>query len=74
MPRQRSRRMTDRFVNTDKWVGRIGRCFCPLMSVEDSESRRFELMFAAFFSSEPWPKICPGNNVLVFLRILELCF
>ena len=33
---------------------------CRSMSVEDSESRRFEQHLAGFFPGRSWPKICPG--------------
>ena len=36
------------------------------LSVDDSESRRFELPFGGVFSERSWPNICPGFFFFVF--------
>ena len=52
-----------------------GRWFCRSMSVEDSESRRFELTYLAeFFSGRSWPKIGPGMIFSGFSKILKPFF
>ena len=68
-PGRRPPRITGRFVNTAVTTVQIswrGRWFCRSMSVEDSESRRFELIFGGVFSGWSWLNICPWMIFFVF--------
>ena len=49
------------------------RWFCRSMSVQDSESRRFEQHLAEFFSSRSWPKV-QELFFSGFLKSLKLFF
>ena len=85
MPGRRPPRITGRFVNTVT-RGRVGvpherapfrswrsRWFCRSMSVEDSQSRRFELTFGWDFLSPILAQDLP-RNFSVFKTELELFF
>ena len=72
--------ITGRFVNTVTrgWDGAPNErapfgfhgavVLCRSMSVQDSESRRFEQHLAECFSGRSWPKIGPG---LIFFGVFE---
>ena len=65
-------RTTGLFVNTAVTTVQISwRCwFCRSMSIEDPESRRFELTpKVEFFSGRSWPNICSGIMLPFFLKV-----
>ena len=75
-PGRRRALITGRFVNTDVTTVQISwrsRWFCRSMSVEDSESRHFELTFGGVFSGRSWPIICPQECFFEFF-LIELQF
>ena len=76
-PGGRPPRITRRFGNTAVTIVQISwrsRWCCWSISVEDSESRRFELTFGWVLSGRSWPNISPEIIFLFFLNVWNFLF